>query len=58
MEYFDEQNDIIIPDSIFGELIYNKCIIADICKNPNNRKYKWLLLRRQIRFFYLWMKNK
>lgn len=55
---FNEDEDIILPNSILGEIIYLKFIITDMIMHPKGFKKKYKLLKRQIRFFRLWMKNK
>ncbi len=55
---FDEEDDIVLPDTFWGELVYIKFILIDIFKTPQNRKLKFKHLQRQIGFFWLWMKNK
>ena len=52
IEDFDEKEDIIIPDTVWGEIIYIKYILTDIIKNPQNIKRKIFELKRQILFFY------
>lgn len=54
----DETDDIILPNSILGEIIYIKYILLDIIKNPKDLLTKIQNLKRQIYFFQKWMKNK
>lgn len=54
----DEDDDIILPDTIWGELVYIKFILADMLKNPESFKDEFIKLKRQIYFFVLWMKNR
>ena len=56
-ENFDEEEDIILPDTYWGELIYIFYILKDIQKGPN-RKTKFNHLIRQIYFHKRWMKVK
>ena len=59
LKTFDEDDDIILPNSWFGEFYYMFVIIMDIFRSPKNEQpKKWMLLRRQIGFFRLWLKNK
>lgn len=60
MEYidFDEDEDIILPDTLWGEIIYIKFILIDTFKNPKKLKTNYTRLIRQIRFFNRWMKIK
>lgn len=55
---FDEEDDIILPKSIFGEVYYICYIFMDILKtDKSEREHKWLLLRRQIGLWKLWRKG-
>ncbi len=58
IEDFDEKEDIIIPDTVWGEIIYIKYILVDIIKNPQNIKRKIFELKRQILFFIKMMQIK
>lgn len=58
IDSFDEENDIILPNSIFGEILYIFFIIRDIYKTNENREQKWIKLKQQIRFFFRWMRVK
>lgn len=58
MPELDDQDDIILPSSIWGEIYYIKCALYEIYKYPQMKKQKWTELRRQIMFFFRWMKNK
>ena len=57
IENFDEDEDIILPDSIFGEIVYIFYILRDIFKNRKTASRQWFLLKRQVRMFKLWRKN-
>lgn len=57
-EDIDEEEDIIVPDSLLGELIYIKFALKRILNNPKKTPYFLKLLRRQIHFFIQWKKNK
>lgn len=57
-EDIDEEEDIIVPDSLLGELIYIKFALIRILNNPQKTPYFLKLLRRQIHFFIQWKKNK
>jgi len=54
---FNEDEDVILPNSLLGELIYIFYIIRDIYTTKTNTEKKWFLLKRQIRMFRLWRKN-
>lgn len=58
IEDFDEKEDIIIPDTVWGEIIYIKFILVDIIKNPQDIKRKIFELKRQILFFIKMMQIK
>lgn len=58
INYFDKNDDIILPDNIFLEIIYILIVIKNILKNPKNRNFEINNLKKQIRFFALWMKIK
>lgn len=55
---FDEDDDIILPNSIIGEIYYIWCITSDMLKTRKNLDKKWMLLKRQIYFFIKWLKVK
>lgn len=55
---FDEDDDIILPNSIIGEIYYIWCIAIDMLKTRKNLAKKWMLLKRQIYFFLKWTKVK
>ena len=54
---FDEQDDIIIPTSVLGELVYIAYIIFYMFKKKEDKKETLKKLRRQIYFFVLYLKN-
>ncbi len=58
IDNFDEENDIILPNSIFGEIIYIFYILKDICNSKENKEHKLTKLKQQIRFFFRWMRVK
>ena len=57
IQNFDETDDIIIPESIWGEVVYIIYILKDIITHSKKRKEKLSALKRQIYFFYCKMKN-
>lgn len=48
-----EDEDIIIPDSLYGEFLYIYYVLWDIYKFKESRKKKLLELKRQIKFFFI-----
>lgn len=58
MNNFDEDDDVILPDTIFGELYLIIFVLFYMLCHPKERQKEWKYLKRQIRFFRLWMKNK
>lgn len=54
---FDEDEDIILPNSIFGEIVYIFYILRDMYQNRKTASKQWFLLKRQIRMFRLWRKR-
>lgn len=50
IENFNEDEDIILPDTLWGEIIYIKFIILDTIENPQKLKINYIRLARQIRF--------
>lgn len=63
MEYdtannFDENEDIILPDTVWGEVVYIYCILSDMLKRPEKSGSNLTALLRQIRFFIRWKKFK
>ncbi len=53
-----ETEDIILPDTYFGEFIYIFLCLKDIITEPKYRKQKFSNLIRQIRIHQKWMKIK
>lgn len=58
IENFDEDEDIILPDTIWGELRLILFITLRMIKLPAERTKLYIELKRQIYFYILWMKNK
>lgn len=59
LETFDEDEDIILPNNWFEEIYLIFLVLIDIYTAPKKeRPKKWMLLKRQIGFFRLWLKNK
>lgn len=58
IENFDEDDDIILPDTLWGEIKLIAFILCRMLKYPDERKKLYIELRRQIAFYFLWMKNK
>lgn len=56
-EFYDPEDDVILPDNIWGEIFYIYCVLEDIIFNRCNRKLEWFRLKRQIRIFIKWSKN-
>jgi len=57
-EDFDEEDDMILPNSYLAEFIYILFVIKDIIKNPKRRKWKFNRLITQIYMHRKWMKVK
>mgnify|MGYP007070188192 CR=1 FL=1 len=57
IECFDENDDVILPDTYWGEFLYIIFIALDIIKGPD-RKTKFKHLQRQICIHKRWMKVK
>lgn len=55
---FDEDEDIILPNSIWGELVYVGFIIYYGIRQKKDMSCELRKLKRQIWFFFRWMKNK
>lgn len=55
---FDEEDDIILPGTFWGEIVYIKFVIVDMIKHQKNLKEKLIRLKRQIYFFLRQMKYK
>ncbi len=55
---FDEDEDIILPNSIWGEFVYIIFVLFDIMRFSQGRGEKFVKLKRQISFFKRWMKNR
>ncbi len=55
---FDEEDDIILPETFWGEIVYIKFVIVDMIKHQKNLKEKLIRLKRQIYFFLRQMKYK
>lgn len=58
IENFDEDDDIILPDTLWGEIKLIAFILCRMFKYPDERKKLYVELRRQIAFYFLWVKNK
>ena len=58
LDDFDEEDDIILPDTYWGEFVYIFFILKDIFMNSNDRKIKLKNLIRQINIHKRWMKVK
>ena len=58
IENFDEDDDIILPDTLWGEIKLIVFILCRMLKYPDERKKLYIELRRQIVFYFLWVKNK
>jgi hypothetical protein len=54
---FDEDEDIILPDNIFAEILYILYVLFDILKRKGNRNLRLFKLRQQIYFYIKWLKN-
>lgn len=55
IQTFDEDEDVILPNSIISELHLIYCVLIDIYKSPKHQcPKKWMLLRRQIGCFRMW----
>ena len=57
-EEFDEEDDIVLPNSHLGELFYILFILRDITRNPKNLSRKFGILKNQIRVYSYLMKVK
>ena len=58
LEFYDSEDDIILPDTILGELYYIYCNLEDIILNRCDRKKEWFNLKRQIKIYIKWRNNK
>lgn len=54
---FNEDEDIILPNSIFGEIVYIFYILRDMYQNRKTASKQWFLLKHQIRMFRLGRKR-
>lgn len=57
MDFYDPEDDVILPDTIWGELCYICCNLDDIFFNRCDRKLTWFKLKRQIKIYIKWRKN-
>ncbi|MBO6087078.1 hypothetical protein J6P92_01875 [bacterium] len=55
---FDENDDVILPDTYWSELVYIFYILRDIIENPDDRKLKFQKLLSQIKIHKHWMQVK
>lgn len=53
-ENFDEEEYIIVPETIWGEIAYIYFILKDMLQTRKDIKNKYRLLKRQIQFFKRW----
>lgn len=58
LEYYDPEDDVILLDTIWGELYYIYCNLEDIIFNRCNRKESLRRLNVQIKIYIRWRKNK
>lgn len=58
LEFYDSEDDIILLDTILGELYYIYCNLEDIILNRCDRKKEWFNLKRQIKIYIKWRNNK
>lgn len=54
MEMFDEEEDVILPLTLFGELVYIFYIVRDMIEDKTDLDKKKRLLYRQICMFWKW----
>ena len=54
---FDEEDDIYLPDNIFGEIRFICFMLWYICKHPKERNIELINLKRQIGIYKFWQKN-
>ncbi len=57
LEDFDENEDCVLPDTIWGELILIFYMIKDLLKSPD-KDMKMKNLKRQIRVYISWLRAK
>ena len=50
---FDEEDDIILPTTVWGELYYIWCVIKYMIKNRQFSESEYFKLKRQIYFWKL-----
>lgn len=55
---FDEEDDIILPNTLFGEMKLVFFVISRMIKFPKEREKLSIELKRQVYFYARWMKNK
>ena len=53
---FDENDDVVLPDTLWGELIYIFYVLKDIISDKTNREAKSQNLIKQIKIHVRWMK--
>ena len=53
LKYFDEEDDIILPVTFWGEIYYIYCIVADMIKKRRFSKSELLKLKIQFNFWKL-----
>lgn len=58
MNIDETSDDIILPDTYWGELQYIIACLKDILHNKSERKILFIRLIRQIKIHHKWMKVK
>lgn len=53
-ENFDEEEYIIVPETIWGEIAYIYFILKDMLLTRKDIKNKYRLLKQQLQFFKRW----
>lgn len=57
-DFNEEDDEIILPDTFLGEILYVFYCLRDILKNKKRFQPSVVELQRQVHFFFKWMKIK
>ncbi len=53
-EEYEEYENVILPETMWGEIYYIYCMVKRIITSPKDREFQKYLLKRQIRIYRRW----
>lgn len=57
-EEYEEYENVILPETMWGEIYYIYCMVKRIITSPKDREFQKYLLKRQIRIYGRWRKTR